>query len=266
MGKENGEKMKLLFASTLAWSYPVDVVMKVAKEEKFFGVEVWAEHIWNYGTAPKKIEDTKKELDLALTMHAASWDLNLCALNSGIRQQSVEEIKRSIELAIKIGADNITFHPGKMTLPSFLVSMHEELLIESLGEIVRFARREGVTLSLEMMEWKTKEFVTEPNVLKRVIDPFIPHLQTTFDVAHIPLHQDIREVWAATPNVGKIHISDATQDKLHLPLGVGSIAEDTLHFFLHTEELPIVIEGFDRSKELTWLKKNLEYVKQGSLV
>ncbi|MBA4536770.1 sugar phosphate isomerase/epimerase [Bacillus aquiflavi] len=254
--------MNLLFASTLAWSYPIDVVMKMANSENFTGVEVWAEHVWAHETALETIKSTRKQLNLLLTMHAASWDLNLCALNSGIRKQSIQEIKRSIELAIDIGANNVTFHPGKMTLTSFQSSFHEQLLVESIAEIMQFAKQEGITMSLEMMEWKTKEFVTEPAIVTRLTEPFTPYLKTTFDVAHIPLHENIVLMWENMPHVNKIHISDATAEKLHLPLGEGSIKRDTLSTFLHFEQFPIVIEGFDSSKELTRLKKNIDYVKK----
>lgn len=254
--------MNIRFASTLAWAFPVEEVIRLAKELKFVGVEVWAEHVWKYESMPKRIRQVKEETNMQLTMHAASWDLNLSSLNNGIRKQSVHEIIRSIELASQIGADNITFHPGKLTLADSDVSIHEELLFESMEELDRKARQEGLTLSLEMMEWKAKEFIIKPAAVKKVIVPFFPQIQTTFDVAHIPLHADIFSIWNEMPEVNKIHISDATNEILHLPLGDGDIGEEILNKFLTIENIPVIIEGFDASKDLMVLKKNVLYIKR----
>lgn len=254
--------MNVRIASTLAWAFPVEEVIRMAKELKFAGVEVWAEHVWRYNSMPEQIRRVKEETNMQLTMHAASWDLNISSLNAGIRRQSVHEIYRSIELASQIGADNITFHPGKLTFSDSKVSIHEELLLESMEELHRKAKQEGLTLSLEMMERKPKEFVTKPATVKKLIGPFFPQIQTTFDVAHIPLHVDIFSVWHEMPGVNKIHLSDATKETLHLPLGDGEIGEATINKFLNIEDIPVIIEGFDDSEDLQMLKKNLLYAKR----
>lgn len=256
--------MNIRIASTLGWAYPVEKLVKLIESEEITGIEVWAEHVWKYKSSPQAIGKAKKEKNIEFTMHAASWDLNLCALNSGIRKQSVQEIIRSIELALQIGANNITFHPGKLTLESLEVSWHEELLFESMEKIYEKAKQEGVIMSLEMMEWRKKEFVIEPSCIKRLIKPFSPYIQTTFDIAHIPFHLDIFSIWRQMPDVSKIHISDATDKILHLPLGDGDIGRETLNKFLYMDGIPVVIEGFDPSQELFGLKKNLTYVKRNA--
>lgn len=106
--------MNLRIASTLAWAFPVEEVIRLVKELKFESIS-------------KQIRQVKEEINMQLTMHAASWDLNLSSLNTGIRKQSVQEIIRSIELASQIGADNITFHPGKLTLADSDVSVHADI-------------------------------------------------------------------------------------------------------------------------------------------
>ncbi|WAA12768.1 sugar phosphate isomerase/epimerase family protein [Fervidibacillus halotolerans] len=254
--------INLRFASTLAWAFPIDQVIRMASECHFVGVEVWAEHVWKYETNTKTIREVKEETNMLLTMHAASWDLNISALNNGIRKQSVQEIIRSIELASQIGADNITFHPGKLTISNSERSIHEALLFESLEELARKAKQEGVTLSLEMMEREKKEFIHHPKALKKVIDPFYPQIQSTFDVAHIPLHENIFSIWKGMPTVNKIHISDATDEKLHLPLGDGDIHFETLMKFLSFESIPVIIEGFDDSNDLNVLKKNIQFIQR----
>lgn len=262
LGKEETNTVHVGIASTLCWAYPIEDVIYLAKEAGVVGVEVWAEHVWEHGSDVDTIDRARKETGIFLTVHAASWDLNLCALNEGIRLQSINEIKRSLELASRIGADNVTFHPGKLTLAAVETEWYEARMFHALERIVDLGRGYGLTLSLEMMEWKKDEFITTPGMVAKMINPFSPVLKTTFDVAHIPLDQDIISIWRQTPHVNKIHISDATAQTLHLPLGSGDIKPDILDMFLQIRDVPVIIEGFDASRELVWLEKNLRFVTQ----
>lgn len=106
----------LYVSSTLMWAYPVEAAILIARQYGFAGMEVWAEHVWFHQSHPREIQQAARRVGMKLTLHAASWDLNLCSLNSGIRKQSVEEIKRSLALAGEIGAKSVTIHPGRVTL------------------------------------------------------------------------------------------------------------------------------------------------------
>ncbi|MFC3040866.1 sugar phosphate isomerase/epimerase family protein [Virgibacillus xinjiangensis] len=256
--------MSILFASTLAWSYPIRTVLDMAAEEQWDGVEIWSEHVWRFNEKPEDIHEKLKQLNLTATLHASSWDLNLCALNEGIRKQSVQEVRHSIDLAAQLGADNVTFHPGRLTLPDLAHSLHEDLLTASLEVITEYAMQKDIVVSMEIMEQKPKEFVTNAHVMNRIIEGFPPYLQTTFDVAHMPLDIDSRSVWEELNQVGKIHISDATEQTLHLPLGEGKIEKETLSYFLQNDCIPVVVEGLDQSKDLNWLQKNLQYIRENT--
>lgn len=250
---------QLRIASTLCWAYKIEDVLQIASRFQIGGVEVWADHFWFYDSDPKQVNQIREESGQKLTMHASSWDLNICALNQGVREQSIGEIKKSILLAEQIGADNITLHPGKKTLVSLSQSMHMELLFEGLHDIVSFAKGKGKTLSLELMEPIPKEFIVSPNIINRVTGVFQPDLQTTFDVAHISLTEDVYEQWLQTLYVNKIHISDVSKHQLHIPLGDGILPTNTLLRFLQMQDVPIVIEGFDPSVGLAWLRRNMQF-------
>jgi len=248
------------FASTLAWAYPVDEVVQIAKKNELSGLEVWAEQVWFHGTNPDKIRLANRDQSLNLTMHAASWDLNISSLEKEIRESSVRQIQHSIKLADEIGADSITFHPGRLTLPQIKQEIYETLMMESIFTLIETAKRYKKTLSIELMEVKAKEFVTRPDTMNRLIAGFIPELKTTFDVAHIsgdaPQH-----VFAQLKNVDKIHISDNSKSQLHVPLGMGILNRNMLKEFFAISFLPVVVEGFDTSKSLNWWKHNLHYLK-----
>ncbi|MEK3889531.1 sugar phosphate isomerase/epimerase family protein [Bacillus sp. FSL K6-3431] len=251
----------LRIASTLCWAYKMEDVLQIANRFELGGVEVWADHFWYYNSDPKQVNQIRKETGQKLTMHAASWDLNICALNQGIRKQSINEIKKSILLAEQIEADNITLHPGKMTLATLDRSIHMDLLFDALHELTSYGKDKGLTLSLELMETIPKEFVVSPNLINRVTGVFQPDLQTTFNVAHIPLLENAHEQWSQSLYVNKIHISDVNEHQLHIPFGDGILPSNILLKFLQMKDVPVVIEGFDHSVGLAWLRKNMQYIE-----
>ena len=247
------------FASTLAWAYPADKVVLLAKQSGLTGLEIWADHVWFYETNPGKIREANQDDSLNLTMHAASWDLNICSLEKEIRESSVRQIQHSIKLADEIGADSITFHPGRLTLPQMKQELYEKLMMESIFALLETAKRYKKSLSMELMEVKSKEFVTSPNTMNRLISRFLPELKTTFDVAHIS-ERNPQHALAPLINVDKIHISDNSASQLHIPLGTGILDSKMLEEFLSISHLPVVVEGFDASKSLNWWNQNLHYL------
>ncbi|HEO8421809.1 sugar phosphate isomerase/epimerase family protein [Niallia sp. FSL W8-0635] len=252
--------MVMHFASTLAWAYPVDEVVQLAKQSELSGLEIWAEQVWFHGTNPEKIRKANRDQSINLTMHAASWDLNICSIEKEIRESSVRQIQHSIKLADEIGADSITFHPGRLTLPQMKQEIYETLMMESIFTLIETAKQYKKTLSIELMEVKAKEFVTSPDTMNRLIASFIPELKTTFDVAHISEGAPER-AFADLINVDKIHVSDNTESQLHVPLGTGILDRNMLREFFAITSLPVVVEGFDASENLNWWKHNLHYLK-----
>ncbi|MEK4974673.1 sugar phosphate isomerase/epimerase family protein [Niallia sp. FSL R7-0648] len=248
------------FASTLAWAYPVDQVVQLAKQSGLSGLEIWAEHVWFHGTDPNKIREANRDQSINLTMHAASWDLNISSLEKEIREGSVKQIRNSIKLADEIGADSITFHPGRLTLPQIKQEIYEAFMMESIFTLIETAKRYKKTLSIELMEVKTKEFVTAPEIMNRLIASFLPELKTTFDVAHIS-EGTPQQAFAQLINVDKVHVSDNSRAQLHVPLGMGILDRNMLNEFISINDLPVVVEGFDASESLNWWNHNLHYLK-----
>lgn len=80
------------------------------------GSNWWAQHAETKKLDLETIHRLKKELGLNIVVHAKSWDLNYAALNDAVRRASVEEIKSSVDLAVELGADEVTVHPPRYTL------------------------------------------------------------------------------------------------------------------------------------------------------
>jgi sugar phosphate isomerase/epimerase len=252
---------QILFSSTLAWSLPVEEIVPFAKASGIDGLEIWAEHVWHYQSDPQLIHK-RNNFTLSFTLHAPSWDLNIASLDQEIREASIARIFHSIELADRIGADSITFHPGKATLPILGNDYYEEILLESVDKIVQKAKKYGKTMSLELMEEKPNEWITSPDALNQFIRSCHTSLFTTFDIAHIKSTESPIAAFGETDRVNKIHLSDNLSNRLHVPLGTGIIDQESIAYFLTQVPLPIVIEGLDPSPSLDWWHINLYYIRR----
>lgn len=260
MGFNVGCEMKLYLASSLCWAYPVDDVIKIAKSFNFDGVEIWAEHVWHYQTAIDSILKVTEETDLELSLHAASWDLNLCSINEGIRKQSVNEIEKSIQLGHQLSAKNITIHPGKYSLQNEFQEKAQENLIKNIAYLENQAQKLGVTLSLEQMEPIKKEFITTPHATNRLLESLPESVKVTFDIAHVPLSSSPEEYYHELKRINKVHISDSTKTHYHVAIGSGDIQLETIVKELKDTNLPVVLEGFENNFSLKLIKENMHYL------
>ena len=271
MGGENstargGEMLKWYGASTLFWGSSFGDICKRIKDVDLQGVELWAEQFWQESFVVADVLEKSRVHNLDISLHAASWDLNISSLNQGIREQSILEIERSIELAYALHVENITIHPGRLTLNEEWMPWHMDCLQQSMDTLESIAQRAGITLSIELMEHVKKEFVTSPDLLNALVDHRSKYVTTTFDVAHIPLSQSPVELLQKLHRVDKIHISNSTVEKYHVPLGEGEIDIMSVMPLIERLDVPVVIEGFDYLGKGNMLEKNVRFLHKNNLL
>lgn len=252
--------MKFYGSSTLLWGHSCEYIFDRFASAGLEGVELWAEQLWHEKWSAREVYENAKSHGLDLTLHAASWDLNISSLNKGIRKQSIKEIKNSLELAQMLNISNVTMHPGRLTLNDDWEQFHIEVLQESLDELEAFAIELGITISLELMEFVKKEFITSAPSLNNLVDHRSEFMMTTFDVAHSPLWLDPKKILKELHKVNKIHLSDSTNEKFHVPLGEGSIDIPPVMKLIEKFQVPIVIEGYDFLEEGKIFEKNIQYL------
>ena len=258
-------EMQLYMSSTLCWSHHPSEAIRIAQENDFSGIEFWAEHIWRYDADPFNLSHEAKAASLELTVHASSWDLNITAFNKGMRAQSVVEIKKSIDLASDLDAKYMTFHPGMLTIPGKMLEAHFGMLLESVAELMDYAERKNVVLSMELMEEKEKEFITTPTAMNRFISTLGRDLKTTFDIAHVPLYENPCRYYEQLSAINSIHLSDSTATTYHVPLGEGCIDFRCILPIIREAQLPVVLEGMDDSKDLDFLQVHLNHLHHFNL-
>jgi sugar phosphate isomerase/epimerase len=247
--------------SLMLWNHPADQAASLAAGYGFAGIEIWIEQIRCFDTPLDKIAAAIKAHDLRLTLHAPSWDLNLCALNQTIRRQSLAEIQQALTIAAELQAIDITVHPGRATLPQPWHSYHLDLMTDSFIQLANQAERLGVTISIELMEPAPGELITEPAHLNALLEKLPPGLQTTLDVSHLPSESDLPYYLGSLQKIGKIHFSNRSLSQYHLPLDTGIFDCRKLLQDLSPTRLPLVIEGFDASPEHHLLDSTLAFLQ-----
>lgn len=258
--------LKWYGASTLLWGSSFTHICERIRDVNLQGVELWAEQFWHHAFEVSDVLEKSRNNNLDISLHAASWDLNISSLNDGIREQSIREIERSIELAYALNVESITIHPGRLTLNEEWKTWHMDCLQQSLDLLEKIAQRTGITLSIELMEFAKKEFVTSSNLLNELVDHRSKYVTTTFDVAHIPLTQSPLELLQQLHRVDKVHISDSTAKKFHVPLGEGAIDFMNVLPLIERLDVPLVIEGFDCLEKGNMLKKNIRFLQKNNLL
>jgi sugar phosphate isomerase/epimerase len=182
---------------------------------------------------------------LVLTLHALSWDLNPSSYLEPIRAASLEALHQSVDAAARLGAGLVVMHPGHTTDPHDSAEMYWPRLIGAVREISDDAAGHGMQVGVEHMEPRQGEYVitaADINYLVREVDR--QNVGAVVDIAHIPWGEDERAFIAQIERLVHVHLSDADEARLHLPLGQGARdlagALGALHGFGGT----ITVEGF----------------------
>ena len=97
--------------------------------------------------------DTLESYNLKYTIHAPFMDVNIASLQEKSRQNSLEQIKESIDLANELNCEAVVVHPG---LTSFLPNKYfPEKVIEaangSIKELGEYSKDAGVLTTIENM-------------------------------------------------------------------------------------------------------------------
>ncbi len=251
----------IYLSSTLLWNGSLEEIFDLACQSGLDGIELWAQHFFCRKYKAGDYEKLAALYPLKSCVHSQSWDLNLASLNEGIRRQSVIEVEKSIDLAYRLGLDEVTVHPGRQTLPG-AGAPWEAYLRESLKEILDYASRLQIDVSLEIMEKIPKEFFTTMKAAKEICGEMFGNFVYTLDLAHCDSQQEALKAMADFHQViSKLHISNRKGNQFHTPLDEGDYDMETLLPRLASYGLPMVIEGFDNSPDFSKAKQNIRFIQ-----
>ena len=212
----------------------------------------------------KGLIDLFNSYDLKYTVHAPFIEVNPASVNPALQKASIEEIKRSIDLANTLDSNIVVIHPGRAIFlndreyMSFVYRIAEESL-KAIGE---YAKDNGVDTCIENLP-RLRGFMFQD----------INQLNDTLERVKLPMTLDIGHAYTAGftvddlyfDNIKHIHIhdNDGKHDS-HLPLGDGII--DFKKFFeIFKKNDYDGIYNFELSSK-EYIEKSIEYLKRLKLI
>lgn len=225
----------MLIATTTMTFYnrPIIKALETIAETGFKAVEIWADHAWNElnGASPKAIKATLEQLGLRATVHGPIMDINITSPNRGIREESIRQNLSAIDFAKEIGAQLLVLHPGHLFSRREDASQHWELQVRAVAEILAYGKSQGILVAVENMD-ADKDIVSikDHHALKRLFrSAQIENGLLTLDTTHLRTTENVLEFIAELGSaITHLHLSDATFEAMHLPLGEGSLDLKTI--------------------------------------
>ena len=202
--------------------------------------------------------DLLSSFNLDYTIHAPFMDVNIAALGSKSRANSIEQIKDSVDLANQIDAKAVVVHPG--LIPFLAREMPEEIYKvanNSIREIGKYSNDLGVNTTIENMPAFENMIYQDMNRLNETLVEL--DMGMTFDIGHAH-HSGISPDAMYFDSIKHIHAHDNMgDDDSHLALGEGNIQlKDIITTFENKNYDGIyMIEVNDKDS----IKKSLEYLK-----
>lgn len=204
--------MKIGFSTLALFRNTNDEIVEIAKNNGFDMIELLAENQFNFNT-----EDALRSFNVMI--HGPTVDLNIASINKGIREESVRQMKETIDMARNVNAEAITIHPGKIGRDdNRLRKVAVEKAIESVGELVDYS---DLTVSVENMPERFSFLGNRIEELELIQEE--TGCMITIDTGHANTCSNPHEFFDLK-NICYFHLNDNNGEKdQHLPLGEGTL-------------------------------------------
>jgi sugar phosphate isomerase/epimerase len=213
--------LRLGFSTLSIFMRPPSSWASIALEDDFNALEILCEGpMWpRHGLWKEEICDIGKN-SIDVYLHSPTVDLNPASVNRGIREETLKQLKETVDMAAGIGAGYITTHPGIIHKPIPRIwEMCTEFALQVLGEASDYASGRGVVLSIENMPHRDTYLCTNADEL----DMFRKRCRSgvTIDVGHAVTCPDPMS-FMRLPHISYLHVNDNKGDKdSHLCPGDG---------------------------------------------
>lgn len=224
----------------------------------------------------RRIRTLAENLGLQVCVHSVANGVNVAWTNIGIRQESLKQLKESIEFTYDVGAELLTTHPGWKDMLGYRYPEEAyALAIEGHCELAEVATSYGVRLAVENMPSGWTSFCVAPEEAKAMIEVVgRDNFGLTLDVGHANIlgADTIGEfITVLADKIFLIHLhdNDGKRDQ-HRAIGEGTVDFHQVISLLGQAGLnaPLCIEATNLD-DLIKGKENLEQflkgVEQGTL-
>lgn len=242
------------------WNHPIEEIFQIAAEFGA-GLEIFHQQMEYHRVPVKKIQALMERYKMPVFVHAFSWDLNLCSLQKPVRDVAVEQTKKSIAFARTIGAQDVTIHPGRISI-ALDEGSYDRHMHDSMEQLMEYAALCKQPISFEIMEPIGKEFITDRHVMERVAGDLWSQMDVTLDLAHCRDEKMIVDHLQNLPRIPKLHISNHLSGKYHTPIGEGDLDFRVLKPDILSSGLPLVVEGMAVTLDRELVNKNMRYLQE----
>jgi sugar phosphate isomerase/epimerase len=202
------------------------------------------------------ITQALKDGGLGLVCHLPTF-LTTADLTESLRQASVKEMRRSLDVAAELGAKKVVLHPSMAAgMGAFVLDRVKSYAFDFLAQMVAATQHLDLTLCLENM-FPRNRLGVEPDDFEEIFKIF-PSLKLTLDTGHANIEdQRGRRLMGLVDRLGRrighLHVSDnrGKRDD-HLAVGQG-----TVNFVNLVERLKalaydgtITLEVFDTNRRM----------------
>ena len=222
---------KISFSSVDATKQPLEWIYRL-EDAGFQGWEIVDEGRQKVeGELKERVRELHETTNLVLSLHTPLSDINIASVNERMWEESLRQVKESIEHTYEFIDDICVVHPGFFSPLS--VQMPETAVqkaISSLKALCEYAADRGLRIAVENLTSANMLMGRYPEELVQLVrGANMDNLGVCLDVGHAKTTKKLDEflsISAQAEDVKIIHMhaSDNMGDRdLHLPLGEGTV-------------------------------------------
>jgi sugar phosphate isomerase/epimerase len=216
--------MKLGFSTLALFMSSLEQCLETATKDGFQLMEILCEGpYWprNILSHDNNNFEAFQSYDIDVFLHSPTIDLNPASLNPGIREETLKQLKETINFAVEINAKAITTHPGLIhRLEERIRNYGMQHSIEILRNANEYAEDLGIKFSIENMPNKYSYYCNSAEEHQFFIEKCGSY--ATIDTGHANTTKDVKSFFKIK-GIAYYHLNDNNGEKdQHLPLGEGN--------------------------------------------
>lgn len=224
-----------------------DEVFVWAGENNFDGIEIWAEVPFWYSKEVNK--NMLKRIsgsieDLEISVHAPFYGVNISAVNPGILNESLSQIKVIFEWKDFLPIKNIIVHLGKTpSQTEDVMKVARKIAVDSLVYLKKYADKYGLELLVENVGIDHSDMDMNTGELLNIVEELNMNICLDTGHANIAWPPGTETLERVSSRIKQMHISDndGISDQ-HLSAGEGNINWKIYKNIFSDNSMPLVHE------------------------
>lgn len=216
--------MKLGFSTLALFMNSLEDFLETASTDGFQLIEIlcegpyWPRNVLSFNSNFEIFDS----YDIDVYLHSPTIDLNPGSLNPGIREETLKQLKETVNFGVKINCKAITTHPGLIhRLEERVRNFGMEHAINILTEANNYSEERGIKFSIENMPNKYAYFCNSADEHRLFVEKCGSY--ATVDTGHANTTQDVKSFFKLK-NIVYYHLNDNDGEKdQHLTLGDGTL-------------------------------------------